>query len=169
MYSIGRIESFWKILDVETLPYFTELLTDADTNQWTGLHNLNFSTGSQADYRVTQPDWTPDVLALLEKQNIKLHNVATSFYKLLPGELLPYHIDKYIRYCNYYKVDQSQVYRIIVFLQDWQPGFIFEIENNPVVMYPSGSFVMWHNAVSHMAGNLGSIPRYTLQITGTKA
>jgi hypothetical protein len=59
------------------------------------------------------------------------------------------------------------VYRVIVFLQDWQSGFLFEIAGDPVVQYQAGTFVLWKGDTPHMAGNLGTTPRYTLQITGT--
>jgi hypothetical protein len=167
MYSTGRIESIWNIKDIEDLAYFSEALNDtALTHEWQKRYKLNFGIGSQADFRVPQPVWVPNIIDLLEKQNIKLHNVATSFYRLHPGELLPYHVDKYIKYCEYYSVDPSKVYRIIIFLQDWQPGFLFEVENIPIVQYPAGTFVMWNSHTPHMAGNLGFVPRYTLQVTG---
>jgi hypothetical protein len=168
MYSTGRIDPVWDIKDIENIEYFVEPFNDGETYEnWRRHYNLEFGIGAQADFRVAQPACVPDIIKLLEKQNIKLNNVGTSFYKLLPGEFLPYHVDRYQRYCNYHKVDISQIRRIIVFLQDWQPGFLFEVDNTPLVQYPAGTFVMWENDISHMAGNLGFVPRYTLQVTGT--
>ena len=168
MYSTGRIDPVWDMKDVESLDYFSEPFNDGKTYEnWVKHYNLEFGIGSQADFRVAQPAWVPDVIAALEKQNIKLNNIGTSFYKLMPGELLPYHVDHYHRYCNYHNVELSRVRRIIIFLQDWQPGFLFEIEHVPVTQYSAGRCVIWENDAVHMAGNLGFVPRYTLQVTGT--
>jgi hypothetical protein len=55
-----------------------------------------------------------------------------------------------------------------VFLEDWQPGHIFEIDGHPLTKYKSGTMVIWQYKTPHMAANLGLTNRYTLQITGIK-
>jgi hypothetical protein len=67
-----------------------------------------------------------------------------------------------------FDVQVKDIWRAIVFMQDWQPGFLFEIDSKPCNQYPAGTFVAWQGDAPHMAGNLGSIPRYTLQITGVR-
>ena len=89
------------------------------------------------------------------------------WFKLRPGEILPEHVDTYANYCRYANTQPQQVVRIIVFLQDWRPGFLFEFDGVPVTGYSAGTWVAWHNDVPHMAGNFSKVPRYTLQITAT--
>lgn len=167
-YRTGKIDPFWPIEDVETLDYFYEPFNDPDTlDSWARLYNQKFSTGLQADFRCRQPEWTQKITQELFQQGIDLINVGTSYYKMLPGDLLPEHRDTYLAYCRYHSVDASDVFRVIVFLQDWNPGFLFEIDGNPMVQYSAGTWVGWKYQTLHMAGNIGRIPRYTLQITGT--
>jgi len=169
MYSKGRISETWDMQEVESLAYFYEPFNDVETvGRWTQQYNMSFSIGMQADWRVEQPAFVQTVLANLAKQDIVLHKPGTSFYRMNPGDILPRHQDQYTSYCQYHNVEPEQVWRAIVFLQQWNPGFLFEIEQTPVVQYPAGTFVLWNYDAPHMAGNLGSVPRYTLQITGIR-
>lgn len=169
MYIKGSIEKTWSLDEIENLPYFYEPFNDPHTvEQWQQQYGMTFNIGVQADWRVSQPGFVNNVIEQLVKQNIKLSNIGTSFYRMDPGNLLPRHQDRYVSYCKYHNVDADQVWRVIVFLQDWNPGFLFEIDSTSVANYPAGTYVCWHYDTPHMAGNLGSIPRYTLQITGTR-
>jgi hypothetical protein len=168
-YRIGKIKPVWNMSDIMMMPYFYEKFNDGDTMaQWDRTYqNLKFDIGHQADYRVHQPACTQQVIELLSQNGVELDNIGTSYYKMMPGNLLPYHQDQYVSYCQYHSTTIDQVWRAIVFLQDWQPGFLFEIDGKPVTEYSAGTYVVWQGTVPHMAGNLGKIPRYTLQITGT--
>jgi hypothetical protein len=63
-------------------------------------------------------------------------------------------------------VEAEQMYRGIVFLEDWKSGHYFEIDGRPLMPWRAGDWVYWNNAVPHYAGNFGTEPRYTMQITG---
>ena len=166
-FTTDQLTAFWDIKDVESLDYIYEPFNDNETKEhWKQQYNLEFSTGLQADYRSIQPPWTNKILEQLTRLGYNLTNPGTSFYKMLPGDILPYHSDTFARYSSKFKVAPESVSRIIVFLQDWQPGFLFEIDGVPIYQYSAGQFVHWKYNVPHMAGNLGSVPRYTLQITG---
>jgi hypothetical protein len=65
-------------------------------------------------------------------------------------------------------VHSSEVYRAIVFLEDWQSGHYFEIDNIGVVNWCAGDYYLWNGDAPHAASNIGIDPRYTLQITGIK-
>jgi hypothetical protein len=168
MYQVKKLDVVWSLNDIEQLPYFYESFNDPDTvEQWDQIYKKKFTIGLQADYRVQQPACVSTVIENLQAQGVNLNNIGTSFYKMMPGDILPYHQDRYVSYCCYHNVDVSKVHRVIVFLQDWQPGFLFEIAGDPVSQYQAGTFVLWQGNTPHMAGNLGTTPRYTLQITGT--
>ena len=168
MHKIGNIPVSWTLPEIENLDYFfTKFNDDESVQNWLRLYRREFTIGEQADYRTVQPEFTKQVIKDIIGQGIVLDNIGTSFYRMHPGDMLPYHQDQYVSYCRYNNVDTSRVYRIIVFLQDWQPVFIFEIENQPVVQYTAGTYVFWHSDAPHLVGNMGSVPRYTLQITGT--
>lgn len=165
---IGKIPVSWTLEEIESLDYFYEPFNDPMTMEhWKQAYQRDFNTGLQCDYRRPQPPSTQTVLSDLQQQGYDLNNIGTSYYKMLPGDILPYHRDTYASYCKYHSVSMYSITRIIVFLQDWQPGFLFEIEGVPMTKYPAGTFVAWKSDAPHMAGNLGHCPRYTLQITGT--
>lgn len=90
---------------------------------------------------------------------------------MLPGEIMPNHQDLYNTYRQKRNIEYdeiSTITRIILFLQDWQPGHILQIKNVLIPNWKSGQWVSWNGNTEHLAANLGSVNRYTLQITGVK-
>ena len=86
---------------------------------------------------------------------------------MTPGCVLPNHSDTYARFREIYKIQNpDSIYRAVVFLEDWQSGHYFEIDNTPLVTWRAGDTIIWHNDVKHLAANMGMTNRYTLQITG---
>lgn len=168
-YLSGRIQAFWNERELEDVTYFNEPFNDPVTiENWEKLYGKIYGTGLQADYRSKQPTWTSRIIDELAQQGIVLDKIGTSYYKMMPGDILPYHRDIYTAYCRYHGVKTDQIWRTIVFMNDWQPGFLFEIEDEPIVKYRAGTWITWHADAPHMAGNLGTVPRYTLQITGMR-
>jgi hypothetical protein len=84
-----------------------------------------------------------------------------------PGCALPEHSDKYPYYTKTYGVsDIDNIQRIIVFLEDKQPGHRFTLEGVDIEHWRAGDWVSWNGATTHGAYNEGVSKRYTLQITG---
>ena len=80
--------------------------------------------------------------------------------------VLPLHSDDYKLYRNKFNLDIDDVFRILVFLEDWKSGHYFEFNGEPIVNWKKGDYLKWNGKVPHMAANIGVEPRYTLQITG---
>jgi hypothetical protein len=53
-----------------------------------------------------------------------------------------------------------------VFLEDWKSGHYFEGLGTPITQWHAGQTIEWSYDTPHMAANIGTKPRYTLQITG---
>ena len=78
------------------------------------------------------------------------------------------------RYIELFNLENPQRYghtrrfirRAIVFLEDWASGHYLEVDNEPVVKWSAGDVVVWEYDTPHLAANMGTTPRYTLQITG---
>jgi hypothetical protein len=84
-----------------------------------------------------------------------------------PGTTLPEHSDTYSRFREIYGVDDSvQIRRYVIMLEDWQSGHYLELDREPLQPWLAGTGVFWHDAVPHLATNVGKTDRYTLQITG---
>lgn len=166
-YCQGRIPVSWTIEEIDGLDWIKEPFNDETmTKNWLEIYGPIFRTGFQADHRSQQLDCNQQILKDLRQNGIDLSQTGFSYYKMMPGDILPYHADTYARYISYHGVAIADIWRVIVFPQDWQPGFLFEIEGRPITQYHAGDFVAWQGGAEHMAGNLGRVPRYTLQITG---
>lgn len=163
----GRIPVRWTLEEVDGLDWVREDFNDPVMNRtWLELYGPIARTGYQADHRSRQLACNGHIIRDLVAAGIALTRTGLSYYKMMPGDILPYHSDTYARYRAYHGVEIDDIWRVIVFLQDWQPGFLFEMEGRPITQYRAGDFVAWQGSAEHMAGNLGRVPRYTLQITG---
>ena len=101
------------------------------------------------------------------KEIFLLDDIAFSVQKMLPGMILPYHSDKYGFYLSRHQnLTIDKIQRIIVFLEDWQPGHVSEINGDSHTQWKQGDWITWYGSTPHLAANLGSVDRYTLQITG---
>jgi hypothetical protein len=164
LYKQGLIEPFWN-LNHRYLTYQREPFNcHDDVSLWRsqGFSQTHF-TGLLYDMKSVMPPWTEQFLSIF-----KGINQGLSFYKMETCNILPYHQDTY----NYYKkifdiTDNSSIWRATIFLEDWKPGHVFEIEGNPITKWQAGEYVLWQYDSPHMAANLGVEPRYTAQITFT--
>lgn len=135
-----------------------------DVERW---QSLGFSqtrfTGDMYDMRFAEPRWMASV-----REVLPMKNFAWSVYRMRPGDILPEHSDIYLRYRQIYNLTNTDIIRrYIIFLEDWQSGHYFEIDGTPLVRWQAGEGLYWHGDTPHIAANLGTTARYTLQITGT--
>ena len=101
-------------------------------------------------------------------KDLELNKVVVAVNKLTPGQILPYHTDRYKTYKARNGItEQDEIIRIIVFLHEQKAGHQLWIEDK-VCVGPAGSYFGWGKGVEHMAANLGSEDRYILQVTGIK-
>ena len=108
-------------------------------------------------------------LESISKEFSNLVNKSFAIHKMSPGMLLPLHKDNYKHYSEVNNIqDLNTIVRIIVFLQDFKLGHILQVEDTPISSYKAGDYIQWVGQTPHVAGNLGTVDRYTLQITGTK-
>lgn len=165
---IGKIDPVWDMEEICNLQYFSEPFNDTDqVAEWDRIFGRKFTIGEQADYRVVQPSCQNDIERTF--RSLGLDNFGFSWYRMWPGDLIPRHSDTYVNYCRYYRVEPDRVVRILVMLEDWKHGHLLEIEDESITNYKAGTFIYWTYGTPHMAGNIGSVPRYSLQITATKS
>lgn len=109
----------------------------------------------------------PEDVGNFFKATFSLDDIAFSVQKMLPGMILPYHSDKYGFYLSKHQnLTINEIQRIIVFLEDWKPGHISEVDGESHTQWNQGDWITWCGSTPHLAANLGSSDRYTLQITG---
>lgn len=161
-----NIEPFWDN-SYQSLDYSVEPFNNsADVNKWKALGFPGKFTGAMCDMRRPQPVWNQQIISQFEEL-LGWQDIGTSYYRMDPGTILPWHQDTYRRYIEIFKLDNPQsVHRAVVFLEDWASGHYLEINGEPVVKWSAGDVVTWQYDTPHLAANMGSTPRYTLQITG---
>lgn len=161
----GHITPFWDIDDIEKLSF--DIPDDP---------SVGFDFLRQEDKNLYFPNLVikrhkglPDILSSLDKDSIFnfISEKSYAIHMMLPGSVLPLHKDRYSYFKKTYKIeDLSKIWRIIIFLEDKKYGHILEIENVLVDDWKAGDWVAWVGSSLHMAANLGTENRYTLQITG---
>ena len=116
--------------------------------------------------RSRQPAWNDRFIKHFEELGWK--DVGTSYYRMMPGTVLPTHGDLYVKYINLFNLQGQEhtIRRAVVFLEDWQSGHYFEGMGQPLTEWLAGTVVEWTYDTPHLAANVGMTPRYTLQITG---
>ena len=106
--------------------------------------------------------WSPE----MENFNFNLPNLPKTrkeinwwFVKLCPGEFQCMHVDAHT-------LDVKNLVRYTIFLQDWEPGHIFVLDENYISNYKAGDMFEWSDPMSlHGPLNIGYNSRYTFQIT----
>ena len=163
MWYRGHCNKIWSE-EYKHLDFFKQPISQTEIDNWKSQGYLHESfTGTMYDSTNPMPGWTSDIA-----HQLGLHHAGFVFYKMITGDIMPVHIDHYNRYCKIFDTDRSQVWRAIVFLEDWKPGHYFEIDGTAIIDYTAGDYVLWSADTPHMAANIGIQDRYTLQVTGTR-
>jgi hypothetical protein len=158
------IQDTWWGSAYRDLPYVNEPFNDPDSlARWQQLgYTQTRFTGDMYDMRNPEPEWIDPFRKIFTWQHF-----SWSVYRMRPGTTLPNHADTYARYREIYNISNPDtVFRAVVFLEPWQSGHYFEIDQEPVVEWAPGEIIIWRNDVKHLAANVGTTDRYTLQITG---
>lgn len=167
-YNRYCITPFWTPESYYTLKYVQEEFNDPkQIAEWTTLgYDPTRLTGAMCDMRQQQPVWNHRIVDQFQRYGWK--DIGTSYYRMNPGTVLPSHSDLYKRYIEIFNLQGQEhtIRRAIVFLEDWQSGHYSECCGDPVVNWTAGTVIEWSYNAPHMAANLGTVPRYTLQITG---
>ena len=155
----GNTLRFWNFKDIKDFNYVKKMSPTLEGEVWN-----EKSYGSMYDSSNPMPDWIGKFEGMF-----KLKNQTYTFYKMDPGEIMPVHIDHFRTYQRIFNVEYKNIKRVLVMLEDWKPGHYLEIDGVGVVNWVAGDWFMWDSDVPHSAANIGTIPRYTLQITGEVA
>ena len=162
-WSFDRINVIWS--GHRSLDYHNEPFNDAATlGHWRQLgYTQTKFTGDMYDMRRPEPDWISDIRTHFSKWQ----HFSWSLYCMPPGTVLPAHKDTYARFIKLHAVrDVNKIHRAVIFLEPWASGHYFEIAGTPVTSWQAGDMVIWRHDTEHIAANVGTTNRYTLQITG---
>jgi len=161
-----KLLRFWDD-EFQKLDYVNEPFNDPQTvADWCAQGFDNRFTGDMCDMSRPQPSWNSQFVDIFRKQGWQ--DIGTSYYRMMPGTILPTHSDLYVKYIKMFGLEgrEHTIRRAVIFLEDWQPGHYAEYQDQPFVNWRAGEVVEWTYDTPHMAANMGPTPRYTLQITG---
>jgi hypothetical protein len=169
-WSQGYIQPFWDE-SFKNLNYKKESFNNKnDIERWRseGYNQpIENFTGMMCPHGESHPDWTAKIVNIIQNE-FSLNDIGVCFYRMETGTILPIHSDHYNVYKEKFKCNLEQIYRVLIFLENWKSGHYFEIDGNPIVNYKAGTFTVWQGDAKHMASNIGTEYRYTLQLTGWK-
>lgn len=161
MWVRGHIPVTWNS-SYKQFKYTPDPIVGKQAQEWRDQGYLHKRTyGEMYGYPNDMPDWVQRVAS-----ELKLFRCGYVFYKMETLDVMPMHTDHYTKYCEVFNAEPDAVWRAIVFLENWRSGHYFEIDQQAIVNWRAGDFVMWKGDVPHAASNIGIQDRYTLQITG---
>lgn len=159
---LGSVPATWD--DAYTLfEYVRQPIKPEEVEKWREMGYMHDTfSGVMYGGKNPMPDWVYTVA-----EGMGLENPGFVFYKMTTMEVMPPHEDHFETYCRIFNVDREDVYRGLVMLEDWKPGHYLEMDKKGYVNWKAGDYFIWSADIEHAASNIGSEPRYTLQITGT--
>lgn len=155
--------------DWHTLPYHTQDSVTVEQQhpayaeqnlqyqQW-GYHTHNTLYGQTFDVPAEVREWCAQ----------QFDRYTCSVMRQAPGNTLPEHTDTFYTLAQQFGVEPKLCVRILIFLEAWQSGHYFEIDKQPLLNWQAGDAIMIPYGVPHLSGNMGSTPKYTMQVTGVK-
>ena len=158
------IQQPWWNQNHRDLAYINEPFNDPESlARWQELgYTQTRFTGDMYDMCNPEPAWIAPF-----RQHFPWQHFSWSVYRMGPGTTLPNHADTYARFRKIHNIENpNKIFRAVVFLEPWQSGHYFEVNQKSVVGWRPGETVIWRYDTEHLAANMGTTDRYTLQITG---
>lgn len=112
-----------------------------------------------------QPMPMPDFILNLAHHWPGYHDFGFTIHRIDPGCYLPQHQDAYHQYRQRFDVAIENILRVVVFLEDWQPGQFNIVESTMVHSWQAGDWIGWHSDTPHSVANIGLDSRYAVIIT----
>lgn len=97
-----------------------------------------------------------------------LSDYSVSLLRQDPGQVIPWHQDKFYKLKQRLKPGDYRIFRYIVLLEDWKTGHYLQIGNEPVVKWRAGDIFTYPPDVYHLSANCGIEPKYTMQVSGVE-
>lgn len=99
-------------------------------------------------------------------RELPLDHAILAVHRQDPGQVLPWHQDRFFMLRRLYPDDKRPIYRFLMFMEDWKIGHILEIENTILSNWKKGDVIVWHPGTLHLSANVGLEKKWTCNITG---
>jgi hypothetical protein len=164
----GHIDPFWND-EYKQLNYRQEKFNNPkDLTRWRSegyVHPDSHFTGAMCDMRSPQPSWNSQIISWAAS-TFNIADIGTNYYCMSTGVILPLHQDIYSRYIELFGCKLDDIVRILVMPEDWCSGHYLELAGVAYTNWRAGDYFWWYGDTPHMAANIGTANRYTIQITG---
>lgn len=161
-----HIPILWQNNEHRFLSYTEEYWRDYEVKQYKNWidagHLPDILAFNVHRFREGLPDWCTYLTSLFKDYDC----LNFAMHQCKPGHYMPSHYDHYTYYVKTYNCNINDIVRIIVFLEDWQDGHLLFVENRFYSNWKAGDAVSWQGQTLHGLANLGTVDRYTLQVTG---
>jgi len=167
----GHVPLSWDLNFIDSLGWKKfNYNTDLHNARWQGDAEQYSKVNADVKFSVVYDIFEnyPTEFEFINKHFQWLNNKHLVLFKFSPGESSGLHTDRYAYYSNKYDIQNDHdIFRVIVFLEDWKSGHYLEVNGKGFTNWSAGDWVGWDLPTPHLAANLGTEERYTLQITGT--
>jgi hypothetical protein len=125
-------------------------------------HNTKIWKTTNSDTKLTF-DWEQTII-----DQLPLDHAVATLTRQDPGQILPWHIDRFFFLKNQYPEDTRPIWRFLMFMEDWKIGHILQVKDSILSHWKQGDVVVWPPGEDgfHVAANIGLETKWTCNITG---
>lgn len=135
-------------------------LTSAYTQYGYTEHNTKIWKTTTVQPKITF-DWEQEIL-----DQLPLDHAVATVTRQDPGQILPWHQDRFFFLRSQYPNDARPIWRFLLFLQDWKMGHVLQVRDSFLHHWRRGDVVVWQPGADHVSANIGLEIKWTCNITG---
>ena len=184
-YKFGNISADWESINsecerfVENYPdYWCSLVPDESFEVWddngkdylksieqhakwgyTSQNTRSWETTSRSP--VLEMSWEESI-----RNYFPLDNTVSRPTLQKPGNVMPYHVDKFFYLKHKYPDSKDYIVRFIVFHNDWSPGHLLQAGDSIISHWKRGDVIVWYPSRVHISCNVGFNDKWTTNVTG---
>lgn len=123
-------------------------------------HNTKIWKTTNGESKLTFA-WEKDII-----DQLPLDRATATLTRQDPGQVLPWHIDRFFFLKKQYPEDPRPIWRFLLFMEDWRMGHILQINDSVLHHWRRGDVVVFHPGTEHLSANVGLETKWTCNITG---
>jgi len=123
-------------------------------------HNTKIWKTTNSDTKLTF-DWENAIL-----EQLPLDHAVATLTRQDPGQILPWHQDRFFFLKNQYPEDTRPIWRFLLFMEDWKMGHVLQVGDTFLHHWHQGDVYVWQPGTPHVSANIGLTTKWTCNITG---
>lgn len=123
-------------------------------------HNTKIWKTTNGESKLTF-DWEKEII-----DQLPLEHATATVTRQDPGQILPWHQDRFFFLKQQYPADTRPIWRFLLFLQDWKMGHVLQINDSMLHHWNRGDVVVFQPNTMHVSANIGLEIKWTCNITG---